>query len=658
FWYVEEAANGSVLWMVDTGSGERRQIVDAAQKAILLNSLKDNEFTPRVLKENPIGGGENWVEILSPNRQWFATLEDHNFGIRKPGSNRVELLTRDGIASKPYDFMEYGFSAGNQSFDAAASPIWSSDSRYVAFHRFDLTEVPFVSVPGLTPSPWLRMTRPFEPMAKTQLLIADVQRRVVTPVQVPYDSNVYYQIGGWSPAGQLIFVRSDRYFKTAEIYLAAADTGKARLVFRERTTTFLQNHWLNYRSHTVHFVNDRRGFLWLSERDGWNHIYLYDLSAKKVTQLTQGGFPVERIVDVDQATGWIYFLAHGVDPSRPYDLHFMRVHVNRPGRLQKLTAHDGRHDVPSAKKAYMAPAPEGIWLSPDKKTFIDSHSSVHRPPMRELRAADGRLIANLQKADATKWNAVIRTPPEEFKVLAADGKTELHGVLFRPQNFDPTKTYPIIDYIYNGPFTQWVPRGFAEPGSGLPLTLAELGAVVVVIDGRGTTGRGKAFQDVVYKNFGTHEIADHAGAIRQLARRYPFIDLNRVGITGASFGGYMTFRAMVLEPDLFKVGVAFAPVYNLWTGDATNVEPYLGGDRSAFERADSLKLLGNLKGKILLIHGTSDTNALYSSTAEATGALKKAGKAFDLLTIPGGKHAYDQNVFRAILQYFDEHLVR
>ena len=220
-------------------------------------------------------------------------------------------------------------------------------------------------------------------------------------------------------------------------------------------------------------------------------------------------------------------------------------------------------------------------------------------------------------------------------------RTDLHGVIFKPWNFDPERRYPVLDHIYNGPFTTWVPRTMTGARAMGPRAIAQLGYVVFMVDGRGTPERGKAFQDVVYKQFGTNEIPDHAAALREVAATRPWMDLDRVGIYGGSWGGYMTTRAMVTHPDVYHAGVAVNPVYDHYDHNAYPIEGYMGlpqDNREAYEASSSIKLAGQLEGKLLLVHGTIDTNATFSATMKMVAALIAAGKQHDLIVLPDSTH--------------------
>jgi dipeptidyl aminopeptidase/acylaminoacyl peptidase len=256
------------------------------------------------------------------------------------------------------------------------------------------------------------------------------------------------------------------------------------------------------------------------------------------------------------------------------------------------------------------------------------------------------------------------SPPEEFVVKAADGQTDLYGLIYKPHDFDPTRSYPVIDYIYNGPFISWVPRTFSDGRGVGQAALAQHGFVVFMVDGRGTTDRGKAFQDVAYRNFGRNEIPDHVAALRAAASTRPWMDLGRVGIYGFSWGGYMTVRAMLLEPDIYRVAVAGAGVYDIHDQNAWAIEAYMDlpwENPEGYEYGSSLRLADRLGGKLLLMHGTSDQNATFSTTMKLVEAFVRANKPYDLMILPEVDHAPSGQsgaYFNLYLRrYFQEHLL-
>jgi dipeptidyl aminopeptidase/acylaminoacyl peptidase len=365
-------------------------------------------------------------------------------------------------------------------------------------------------------------------------------------------------------------------------------------------------------------------FLWISERDGWAHIYLYDLGGTLVRQLTKGEYPVSRIVAVDEAEGWIYFTAHGEE--RVYDTHLYRVPLDG-GEMVRLTEGEGQHEV---------------FMSPSSMLFVDTHSSVTRPPSSELRRVDGTLVQVLENADIEDTAPLHRVSPEEFVVKAADGESDLWGLIYKPWDFDPQKKYPVIDHLYGGPQTTWAPRTYDGGSYGvLAHAIAQLGYMVFIVDARGTPERGKAFQDVVYGQLGRNEIPDHVAALEQLAERFPYFDAERVGVYGNSWGGYFTLRAMLLYPDVYDAGVAGAPVSDVtqYIGHEMYLGP-LADNLEAYDYGSNSKIAHRLKGNLLIPIGTSDKNVRFAFTMKMAEALIRAEKYFDMMVLPERDHHY------------------
>jgi dipeptidyl aminopeptidase/acylaminoacyl peptidase len=306
-----------------------------------------------------------------------------------------------------------------------------------------------------------------------------------------------------------------------------------------------------------------------------------------------------------------------------------------------------------------------VQFSPSGAYFIDHHSSIDRPWSAELRASDGRLIEVLTTADASALDSLGWIPPEEFWVKASDGVTDLRGVLFKPSDFDPAKRYPLVDHFYSGSRVISAPRDFGDLWAGfLPApALAELGYLVVRIDARGTPGRSHDFWTMVHQAIGRHEIPDHAAAIRALAAKRPYIDLNRIGAWGHSWGGHFAMRAVLQAPDLFRVAVASAPDIDLRYHLRGDVEGWMGSPDEAPEAyayGSNYWMADRLEGKLLIIHGTADQNVPFSVTMRMTREFIRVGKPFDLLVLPDETHSLREEARRyvqdAIRRYFEEHL--
>jgi dipeptidyl aminopeptidase/acylaminoacyl peptidase len=494
---------------------------------------------------------------------------------------------------------------------------------------------------------WWPKTTPGRPMERAELHLVDVGKKTVRHVPTGDDDHYLYTLDWTRDGSELLFLRMRRDYKTLDLMAADPKTGKARVVISETQKTFVGTHdWRN--SFKPFWLPDGKRFVWLSERDGWNHLYLYNLDGTLVRRLTSGQWPALDVEGVDPAGEWVYFTA-SAEP-RVYDTHLYRVKLDGTG-LKRLTEATGQNNVT---------------LSPSRRYFLDTHSSPSRPETTELRAADGRLILTVATSNTKPLADLKWSPPEEFVVKAADGVTDLHGLLFKPHDFDPSRRYPVIDYLFANPSFKWVVKTFTQ-GANRQLesvALAQAGFITFMLDGRGTPGRGKAFHDAVYKKFGTIEIPDHVAALKQLARDRPYMDLQRVGILGTQWpGSYMAIRGMVTAPDVYCAGVSrLVTLADPADMMSVLIEPYLGvrqEDPAVYEAASSVPHLGKLKGSLLLFAETDEVQAPFASVIKTITAFERAGKPVDLKLLterpPGTYRTYYMNVYR---KYFQEHLQR
>jgi dipeptidyl aminopeptidase/acylaminoacyl peptidase len=516
---------------------------------------------------------------------------------------------------------------------ALAPNAWSRDRQLFVAIRRDVREihkVPIVdyssAVERVTYAPYPKTGTPLPVdelhVIDTAAAAADPAAAAARPVQLDTRDAYIWFLGWRRTVSEAVVMRMARTGKRLDLF-AISPTGTTRLLaYDERPETFVAA--LDFTTadwpQQVTPLPDESGFLWMSERDGWRHVYHYGYDGALKKQVTSGAFPVHRVLHVDPARRQIYVLA-SADSSRPYDRHVYRVGLDGTG-FTALTSAPGQH----------APV-----FSPSGNFFIDAYSSLAQPHTLELRRADGTLVKTLGQATT----APDYTPPEPFRVKAADGTTDLYGVMYRPTDFDAARRYPIVDYIYAGPFIAVHQTTYAISSTmqGIPASLAQMGFVVVVLDARGTPGRGKAFQDANYGRIGQIEIPDHVAAIRELARSRPYIDTERAGIVGHSWGGYFALRGMLTAPDFFKVGYAGAP------GDLTEAasinEPNMGllaNNRAGYDAGSNPGRASALRGRLKIMHGTSDNMAPLSTTMRMAQALIEADKTFDLLIMPGQPH--------------------
>ncbi len=581
---------------------------------------EQQRFTPRTfLRELYVAGPGPVPEVLSPDRNLFALIQDHNVWLRTTSDSHMTQFTTDGAEDFDWDL---------ESRQGRSVSPWSPNSLYLFAATMDRRDVPKIPVVQyLKSSPdlyWVRFPYAGGPIDRVQPYILDILGRKAVKLDLGDTKDQYFLLLGWLPDGsEVLLARFARDFRRVDIIGAEPATGKTRVILTEQGPTFVRSIFEVFFPGTARFtlLPDGKSFIWESERDGWNHLYLYDLQGKLIRRLTEGQFPVLGVQAVDQQSGFVYFTAHA--EPRLYDTHLYRVPL-QGGTMQKLTEAEGQHQ---------------IQFAPSLRFFIDRHSSPDRPPTIELRTSAGRLLQTMAHADISRLRQVGWTPPEEFVVKAADGKTPLWGVLYKPFDFDSRKKYPVVEYIYGGPQIVRTNHGF-EVENNFPQALAQLGFVVVVLDGRGTPERSKAFQDADYENWQQSLFPDHAGAIRQLGSKNSYMDLSRVGIFGHSWGGTAAFRALADAPDLYKVAVASSSGFNPSGG--LLYEPYMGlpaQNKAAYDRASSYPMAAKIKGHLLLVCGTSES-IIFSETLRLVHELIELGIKHELVILPGQFHSY------------------
>jgi len=600
---------------------------------------------PKFVEKGMYVEDDDIVEAPSADGSRLLGSECYNLYFRSGKSDKKEFMTVDGTA-------EIQWSVSDASWSPDGSRAVVQKINYRGLNRFPI--VHWLRQPEEVE--WLPYSKTGQQLKKVELYIADPAGSRTIRIQGTGEADFFYRIIGWRPDGaEFIFDKTNRTKNRMDIMAADPKTGAARLILSEQSPTFLSWGYQYYIK--PNFIEQGRKFLWRSERDGWFHIYLYDISGNLIRQLTQGEFPVLGIEDVDEERGWVYFTARA--ETRPYDTHLYR--VNLEGReFKRLTEGTGSHS---------------IQMAPSRDFFLDTHSTVNRPPVTELRKTDGTLVSTVCRADIRELEKIGWTPPEEFIVKADDGKTDLHGVLYKPHDFNSNKKYPVIDHIYGGPSGTQVPRSFGE--GSWPRALAQAGFVVFAVDNRGTPGRSKTFHDVAYRNFGRFEIPDHIAALKQLAAARPYMDLTRVGIFGGSHGGYFTLRALLTAPEIYRAGVSIFPVVDLVDHNPM-IERTMGLPRDnpqGYEQASNIKLAEKLQGDLLLIGGTSDINAPFTAVMKMADALIKAGKQFRMIVMPGQNHGLDMGydvakdgtislresagfLFEAVRKHFQDTLLR
>ncbi|HWP55240.1 MAG TPA: DPP IV N-terminal domain-containing protein [Pyrinomonadaceae bacterium] len=586
------------------------------------------------------GGAGN--SVMSPDKKRAAFIRDFNLWVRDVATGKETQLTTDGVK-------DFGYATDNAGWTHSdrAVLVWSPDSKKIATFQQDqrgVGEMYLVDtkVGHPTLQAWKYPLPGDEVVTTIQRVIIEVDTPRVIRLKLPADqhrSTLCDDIqcrGGewadveWTPDGtQLAFVSTSRDHKLAQLRVADAATGNIRDVLEEKVETHYESGQgrVNWR-----YLPAKNEVIWYSERDNWGQLYLYDATTGKLkNQITTGEGVVTQLIKVDEKNRLLYFLAAGREKGRdPYFSHLYRIGFDGKN-LSLLTPEDGNHEVS---------------LSPSGSFFFDSYSKPDVPPVAVLRAADGKLITTIEKADISKLLATGWKPPVPITVKARDGVTDLYGLLFKPTNLDEKKKYPIINHIYPGPQGGSVgSRSFSAARSDTQ-ALAELGFIVVEIDGMGNPLRSKKFHDAYYANMGDNTLPDQITAMKQLAATYPWIDLERVGIYGHSGGGYATADAMFRYPDFFKVGISESGNHDNRVYEDDWGERYHGlltrdsGGKTNYDDQANQNIAKNLKGHLLLAHGTMDDNVPPNNTLLVVEALIKANKDFDLLMLPNQRHGY------------------
>jgi dipeptidyl aminopeptidase/acylaminoacyl peptidase len=550
---------------------------------------------------------------VSPDGALEALVLNHNVVVRAVGSRESTVLSSDGSEGDAYDPQSIAWSPDSKKLAAyRVRPGYRREVHYIQSSPEDQLQPKHSTLLYNKPGDVLDVGTPvlFDVAGRTQLVVD----RALFPNP--------YSVSGleWQRDGRTVrFEYNQRGHQVYRIIEIDASTGRTRAIIDEVMPTFFSYSGKRYRFD----VAGGKEIVWMSERDGWNHLYLYDATTGKVkNRITRGSWVVRTVDWVDTTKRQIYFTASGMYPGKdPYFIHAYRIDFDGSD-LVALTEGDGHHSVS---------------YSPDRQYYVDSWSRVDLPPIAQLRrTSDGKVLADLERADAKALFATGWRPPEVFVAKGRDGTTDIWGVILRPSNFDSTKRYPVVENIYAGPQGSFVPKSFSTQ-LGMQ-SLAELGFIVVQIDGMGTSNRSKAFHDVAWKNLKDAGFADRILWHRAVASRYPQYDISRVGIYGTSAGGQNAMGALLFHGDFYKAAVSAAGCHDNRMDKIWWNEQWMGELGQHYGASSNVDNAHRLEGKLLLVVGEMDMNVDPASTYQVANALIKAGKTFDMLVIPGAGH--------------------
>lgn len=590
------------------------------------------------------------MEEKSPDGKWIAYTKDHNLFIRSAATNEVKQLSRDG--AKNYEYATYYgwgeiIEGENGERPAHFSVNWSPDSKWIQAYICDLRKGEKMylldwSVDTLFKPKLLSYYRG-SPGDTNMVYMTPVFFNVETGEETRKDEfrNVNATSFEWSKEpGIGYFENAVRGYQQTDIYRFEPIINKLDLIYREKSKTNIDN--FNSR-----LLEDQTRMLLISEQSGWRQLYLLNTKDQALKPVTTGEYYVNDVLMIDEKAQTIFFTASGKEAGRnPYHQYLYKIKMDGSG-LTLLTPEDANHDVS---------------VAPGGKYFIDNMSTLAKAPVFTLRdTKSGKQLSMLAQADISALLAMNYPFPEVFTTIGRDGVTTIYGAIWKPGNFDPTKKYPVIDQTYTGPHTFMFPRNFISSISRSNQALAELGFIVITVDGLGTANRSKAFHNVSYKNMGKN-LTDHVIAIKDLGKKYTWIDTSRVGIFGHSAGGYDAGHAVLEFPDFYKVAVASSADHDFRMEKDWWPEMYMGWPvDSSYHQVSNITMAGNLKGKLLIVHGGIDENVNPSATFKLAEALVKADKEFDMLILPSQHHGYtgkyNDYFTKKKWNYFIEHLL-
>lgn len=663
FWYVRNTHEGRVYVVVDAGTQQRTDLFNHKALAEALAKATGKDVKPGALyldrlsvdkaegclnfvfnnhnwRYNIAGDGKlddcgelpkvkqrHWMEVddekdaepvASPDGRYTAFVRENNIWVRETVTGKERQLSVDGTLGNYY----------------SAYIRWSPDGKKVAACKIRPAEKRYVYYVESSPSDQLQpklhkqeYAKPGDELRFKVPCIFDVETgRAIVPSTELFGSQ--YDLWGpdWSADSRSVtFEYNQRGHQVYRVLELSAETGAVRTLIEETSKTYV-NYPMRYR----YDLSDGRHIIWASERDNYNHLYMYDRAKGKAAwQITKGKWYVRSVIKVDEQNRQIYFSANGVVPGEdPYLIRYYRIGFDGKN-MTCLTPVEGMHEV---------------WLSDDARYLVDTYSMVDKAPVAVLRdAATGKEIMPLETADISRLLAEGWKAPEVFTAKGRDGKTDMWGIIIRPTNFDPSKKYPVLEYIYQGPGNQYVPKTFI-PYNWYMTSIAELGFIVVMVDGMGTSFRSREFENMCYKNLKDAGLPDHIAWIKAAAQKYPYMDADNVGIFGCSAGGQEAMGAVLFHPEFYKAAYSACGCHDnrmdkIWWNELWMGYP-IGEQYKECSNVDNAHLLSR---PLMLVVGELDDNVDPASTMQVVNALEKAGKDFELVVIPGAHHTMGED---------------
>jgi len=657
------ASEGKAIWTTDAATGSAKVLVPSDKLTALLPPPSGNATQATGLGRRPatlyqwaregsalllqgptslvwfdlktqagralVSGKEEIADAkISPDGQYVSFVRDHHLWLVSVADAKVRALTNSGgkeeIRKGELDWVY------PEELDITTAYWWAPDSSAIAYLEMDERKVEtyplvdFSSYQGAAEEERYPPAGGHNPVVR--VLVAPIRGGEPRPMDTGSESDVYIPRVNWLvDSKHLAIQRLNREQTVLDLLIADASSGKSRSAI-----TVKDQYWINI-GDDLRFLQDGKRFLWSDERSGYRHLYLYDLDGKQLAQLTKGDWEVFGIQAVDEAKGLVYFTAA---EKSPLERHLYRVAFDGTG-LTRVTKEDGTH-------AFKA--------SPDASAFLDTYSNSMNPPRQELIRADGSRIAIINE-DKPAELAEYRLSPVEFLSVKAHDGISLNAMMIKPPDFDPGKKYPVLVFTYGGPHAQVVLNSWGGSNFLWHQLMAQKGYIIFALDNRGSAGRGHLFEEPIHYRFGAQEMSDQRDGAQYL-KSLPFVDPNRLGIWGWSYGGHMTLHAMFEDPEDFKAGFAGGPVTDWHYYDSIYTERYIGvlpQHEQSYEESSPIKTAGNLKGKLLIAHGTGDDNVHFANTLALIDELIESGKYVEVMPIPGRGHGVSDLAARRVL---------
>jgi len=609
---------------------ENRRFADVAE-------VESEHESGRPARSRPGRGRQRDAEP-SPDGRWIARCEDYNVVLERDDGGEAIKVTSLGSRKLRYGTASWVY---GEELEQSEAMWWSPDSTKLAYYEFDETHVKdFFLLGDLTEVNTTVLTEGYpkagDPNPIAHLYVYNVLSRTVLPIETGPDSQQYVYAVRFSPDGSsLLFNRMNRRQNVLEVLATDLITGRSHVIVREEQPTWQK------RRPAMEFLEDNYRFIWETEAGGWKHFQLRDLGGKMIAELTQGDFPcksIERVVESSRAPGGGILFYTAYSDTNPLNAQLHCVNLDGSGARQITTL----------------PANHAADVSPDGQWIVDEYQTAEIPPTTVLLDGDGNQVEILADSDASGMRAMALQPPELFTFTAADGVTDLYGVLFKPSDFDPAKQYPLVISVYGGPESQSIDNRYVPARAA-----CEFGFLWAEMDNRGTVNRGKAFESALFDHLGSVELDDQAAGVHYLAQR-PYVDGGRVGIYGFSYGGYMSALAILKRPDVFHVAVAGGTVSDWRNYDTIYTERYMRTPQDnpdGYRDSSCLTYAHQLQGKLLLLHGMVDDNVHPTNLWQLADALQRENRRFDMMLFPDSGHGLRGRESMYRWTYFYQHLI-